>query len=162
MRLYKLYTNSPSLIHLVLVDSRSLLCCHCCLLTLFRALWEGGSSMRNKHFVRWGESSVYVSGRLVCFALWWCSVCTLAIATALGVLVCLHCHCAAASVLGHVLIFTVLAWFCLNRAVPCHAMLTWVLKLCCAMPCWHGCWNHAVLARHGTVWAWFGCVYTSI
>ena len=136
----------PSLIHLLC----SLLCHHCCLLALLRALWEGCSSMHDENFVRRGEKVQY-TWRLVFFALWWCSVYACDCHCSWCV-VCQHRHRAAASVLGHVLIFTVLAWFCLHYS----------LELCHAMPCWHGCWNCAMLACHGTVGARFGCIYTSI
>ena len=59
-----------------------------------------------------------------------------AIATALHVFVCLHrCH-AAASVMGHALIFTVLARFLFTlpfRTVSCRAGMGVE-----TMPCWHG------------------------
>ena len=104
---------------------------HRCLLTLLRALW-GDSSMRNKDIVRRGSKVQCMWPRLVCFAFWWCSVCTLAIATALGVFVCLRRHRAAASVLEHDLIFTVLARFCLYYSLEsCRAIET--------VPSWHGC-----------------------
>ena len=61
------------------------------------------------------------------------------IATALGVFVCLRHHRAAASVLEHVLIFTVLARFCLHNSLePCRAVLAHVLKPCRAGTAWHG------------------------
>ena len=70
-------------------------------------------------------------------------MCTLAIATALGVFVCLRHHRAAASVLEHDLIFTVLARFCLHYSLePCRAG-TGVETV----PCWHG----TARFEHGSV-----------
>ena len=95
--------------------------------------------MRNEDFVRrGGKVQCTWKASLFCILMMQC-VCTLAIATALGVFMCLRHHRAAASVLEHVLIFTVLARFWLHYSLePCHAVL------CCAgtgvetVPSWHG------------------------
>ena len=98
---------------------------HCCLLALLRALREEGSSMRNEDFVRRG-------GKVQCT--WKASLFCILMMQCVYTRDCYYSWCVyGASVLEHVLIFTLLAWFCLHYSLePCRAVLARVLKPCCA------------------------------
>ena len=130
----------PSLIHLLC----SLLCHHCCLLALLRALWEGCSSMHDEKFVRRGEKVQY-TWRLVFFALWWCSVyacdchCSWCVCVSTSPSCCRQCLGTHPYFYSSGMVLFTLQF----RTVPCHAVLAWVLKLC-----------NAGMPRHGwsTVW----------
>ena len=87
--------------------------------------------MHNKDLVRQG-GKVQCTWKASLFCILMIQ-CTLTIATALGVFVCLRHHRAAAGVLENVLIFTVLAWFTLLfRTMPMparHSLSTVRLRL---------------------------------